>query len=224
MHGFSTAVRCKSLTAPSPSLLPEFQLQPPPDFSEKYNNFRKWLTYVSLSWTNYIFLEGRTKKTLKILKFLCMNNYCMYVIDNKSKSLKSEPSCGLLHTLSPLKRCFSRVLLLLSNAVQSCLAIALWRTAKQIKTTLPCNLEILDVVSFCIVVTLWLVAVNIWHDTIFSATCLTRELKTEKCTELENNLLPGLSLVWFFPNTLVFRNGIKMLVILTLVLWLQLFL
>lgn len=27
--------------------------------------------------------------------------------------------------------------------------------------TLPCNLKILDVVSFCIVVTLWLVVVNI---------------------------------------------------------------
>lgn len=46
MHSFSTVVQCKSLTTPSP-LLPEFQLQPPPDFSEKYNNFRKQLTYVS---------------------------------------------------------------------------------------------------------------------------------------------------------------------------------
>lgn len=36
--------------------------------------------------------------------------------------------------------------------------------------------------------------------------------------ELENNLLPVLNLVHFFPNTLVFRNGIKMLAILTLVL------
>lgn len=47
MHGFSTAVRCKSLTAPFPSLLSEFQLQSPPDFTEKYNNFRKLLTCVS---------------------------------------------------------------------------------------------------------------------------------------------------------------------------------
>lgn len=85
----------------------------------------------------------------------------------------------ILCTLSHLKPCFSRVLLLW-NAVQSCLVIALWRTAKQIfakrQKTLPCNLEILDIVSFCIVLICWLVVVNIWHD-IFSATSLPRELK-----------------------------------------------
>lgn len=75
----------------------------------------------------------------------------MYVIENKSKSLKSEPQCRLLHTLSPLKPCFSGVALL-SNLVQSCLTTALRRMTKQRKKTLPCSLEVLDVVRFGIVI------------------------------------------------------------------------
>lgn len=52
-----------------------------------------------------------------------------------------------LHALSPLKPCFARVSLQ-SNQVQLCLAIALQKTAKQIKNTLSSNVDILDIVNF----------------------------------------------------------------------------